>query len=1206
MLILSHLSKIVELISKNAVVSVVAGTGSGKSVGLPAAIAATGSRCFVVVPTRTAAHSLSEYQKVLQVQNKVEKSYVDTLIGFGAEGKITYGPETKIAYVTGGHMRRKLLGYFNGGKAEPIDFCDVLVADEVHSGSLDTTMIISMWMAAAKLGVRVPRLVLASATPVPLNIKPEPVVYTVESATFPIEFRYLDQDTPIDLKNILLEITATQALKIHRETKVETGHILIFAPGTTEVENIKNLINMSLKKHEKVIVVPAYSVLDKELINLIYKKTAPGERKIVIATNIAEMSITIEDIGHVIDTMIEKRSETSASGGFRLTTHYISKDSAKQRAGRTGRTRNGVCYRMCTKQKYESLEQHRPPEIERIPIYEVVMELLSVGLSPEKILIGVDKKRVNNAVKLLKQLGMVEGNNETDFKVTDAGQFAPKFPLSVRNAAFLWNWFNFTSNKLNNEIIKSTLEILNLDFNHMEIEDPMKTSLIDQDLLQVENILKSQEINPSSIISASSDVGFYSVNFLKLYPDAEVYAIEPNLKTARILRRNFNNLPQILRSEREYNATAINMSLEEFFSKSRYADIIFINSEADIPISTVEDVLQKGMTRSVILRLPAAINHENLENQITQGQNIKIYDIKSGESVEHILIIIENKNKILLSNEVMKKNIPDEVRLMPVNKYPLFPGIVTAAIVDCYGPSYFWMPRKTPEIENFDKFKAEHIEKYFEKYRGYSDLHTYLNMWHDLSATLKGIKITDRTLSKWSRENSMNNKKINELLTIINQCVSAAGRLGYEVQIGPFTTQGVVTAARPLFLSSYSDLILMRSGDYLSITSMDRYKLDSRDAINEIRKNIRKGVIALITAEIKTNKSLVRVVSFSLDTDIDSSGRPLALKHEQHPRKSRKLGSSSVKNALDLLSGIDLSGEDYELSSEDKALEDALVLLSQINSIDNIKPVQPKRLGGIKVSSNYSTPITENHNPPLIVENITAGNKTFNLIQDTHLEVGTKQRGLDFFKAVKDAGYTEIATYDTPHGYGQVIVSWCCKKLEMTCSLFVPKVSPRSPMTDLAIDLDAEVYEVGGDGETVKNSAIDKAVDEFCQNNETCYFIKPELDDPTYIQYLAAAIQIASQDIVPDVIWISSRSAVTVRALALAFPGVNLNIVQLENKIPLDLLENINYKIYVAPEVFDADAESPPPYDSLSGYDAKVWQFVSKHGKTGDYIWNAK
>lgn len=999
MQIAPHLPEIVRLISSHPTVSIVAPTGSGKSLGIPGAISAVGAKCFVVVPTRTGAISLAEYQRVLQ-RAADPTADVNKLVGYAAEGNINYGPETKIVYVTGGHMRRKLLSYFSGGNVAPIDFCDVILVDEVHSGSLDTTLIISLWMTAAAARVHVPRLVVASATPVPMIIQPEPVVYTVDLAAYPIEYRYLTKEVDIDdPSGILYTETANLTANIHRNTGIDTGHILVFAAGSAEVESIASSLEALLKTPipgKKVNIIPAFGALKQDDIAMIYKQTAPDERKIVIATNIAEMSITIENVGHVVDTMVEKRAETSQSGGFRLTTHYISKDSAKQRAGRTGRTRPGVCYRMCTQERYEKLEEHRPPEIERVPIYEMVMELLDVGLSPEVVLRGVDSQRISNAIYLLTRLGMVTSTN-AGITVTDSGHFAPNFPLSVRNAALLWQW------------------------------------------------------------------------------------------------------------------------------------------------------IQTG--------------------------------------------------------------------------YPVFPGVVAASLIDCYGPSYFWVPRRQSgqSIEEYNITVKEYKQKTFAKYIGYNDLETSLNMWNDLAATIGGIRGSQKVLSTWSRNNSINNKKIRELLLIVEQSVKSANRLGYEVQVGPFTTQGVMTAARPLLLSVYSDMTLIQRRDstYFSPLTKEDYRLDNRDAVNQLAVKPPPGIIALVTAEIKTQRGTFRVVGFGVDTDKDGLGRPIVVRTRATtpraaggprtitrgkqtpvtiPTIANQTTDQNLTDALDLLATLNL-GTNTTIETPTDISEnsnDIMGALELLNTLD------------LEISTQTPTVPTYTHNPPLVIEQIESDGKVFNLIQDSHLPVGTKQRGLNYFLELKKVGYTDVVTYATPFGYGQVAVSWCCQIAQLTCYLFLPKVNPRTPMTEMAIQLGANVYEVGVDNEYIKNSVIGQVAREFAQNIQTSMFIELGLDDPIYIQYLAAAIQEAAQGLDPKVIWVAGGSAVIARALAMAFPGVHLNIVQVGRKIYPEVLQGIDHTIYVAQESFPTDTSIIPPYQSLANYDAKVWQFASEYGNTGDYIWNVK
>lgn len=980
MQITPHLNNILQVISEYPTVSIVASTGSGKSIAIPAAIASNNIRCFVVVPTRTAAISLMEYQRVIQ-RNLDPNVDVNKLVGYAAEGQVNYSPDTLIAYVTGGHMRRKLLSHFNNGQASPIDFCDVLMVDEVHVRDINADVTIDLWMEASRAGVTIPRLVVASATPSPIYIYPEPHVYEVIVDAYPIEFKYYSTNIDIeDSNNKLYVECARYVTALHKDTPLDSGHILVFGPGASEVELMTAALKQSIKDNSADII-PAFGALKQEDISKIYKETK--ERKIIVATNIAEMALTIDGIGHVVDTMTEKRAETALSGGFRLALHYISKASATQRAGRTGRTRPGVCHRMCTLDKYESLEDHRPPEIDRVPIYDLVMELLDAGLSPISTLVGVSHQRITDSIYLLTKLDMVVNVNNV-VTVTDSGHFAPNFPLSVRNAAFLWKW-----------------------------------------------------------ISAG---------------------------------------------------------------------------------------------------------------------------------------------------------------------YPVFPGVVIACIIDCYGPSYFWIPRRehNQSIADYNNTTKEYKNTHFTKYIGYNDLETALNLWSDLTNTFQGIHPKPKQFNLWSKNNSLNAKKIRELLQIVDLSIKALKRLHIEVQLGPFTTEGAMTAARPLLLSTYSDMTLIQKRDntYFSPITKFEYRLDNRDAVNTFTDNPPIGIIALVSAEIKGQRGVFRVVSFAVDTENDGLGRPIIIRSRPRtrgvgPRTITKTPDSSISDALGLLASLN----DPTTAPVD-SITDALQSLSEL-SIDTPKVDEPS---SIEEEVEIPSVDASNYNPPLVIEDINYNDKTFNLIQDAYLPVGTKQRGLGYFLALKDAGYTDIVTYATPYGYGQVATAWCCLIAGLNCSIFLQKAVPQTKMTKMAIGLGAMMYEIG-DGTAagyVKNSVIGEYAKNHAADIPTAMFINLGLDDPTYIQFLAAAIQEAGVGIQPTNIWLAGGSAVIARAIAMAFPGVHLNIVQVGRQIYDDVLTGINYTLYKAPESFTTDATLQPPYESLSNYDAKVWQFVSQDGQTGDYIWNVK
>ncbi len=416
--IYDHLTAILQLIGENPASTVVAPTGTGKSIGIPWALGSIGSRVFVAVPTITAAKSLANYQKTLSTNIKV---------GYAAEGKVNYDNTTKIIYATAGHIRRKMLSYIKDQQCRPMNFTDILMVDEAHTGAIDVTVIKSLWGLCLNSGKNIPRLLLSSATL--SSAQQMGKVYKIDLNHRPIEIRYHNKVYNINDPR-LIDDTVKIIIRYHRDSAVK-GNFLVFASGRSDIENIIR----QLGSLENALILPAYGELSGDAIKQIYLPAESGVRKIIIATNIAETAITIQDIGVVIDTLVEKLAEASEAGGLRLNSVFISKSSAKQRCGRTGRTMNGICYRMTTLKFYNTLKEQRKNELERIPIYNLIIEFLNVGLHPGKIFPNISK-RAKDATKLLKRLGMVNEYN----KITEIGKFAVNFPLGVRNAVIIWKW----------------------------------------------------------------------------------------------------------------------------------------------------------------------------------------------------------------------------------------------------------------------------------------------------------------------------------------------------------------------------------------------------------------------------------------------------------------------------------------------------------------------------------------------------------------------------------------------------------------------------------------------------------------------------------------------------------------------------------------------------------------------------------------------
>lgn len=439
----------------NNCVAVVAPTGSGKSTLLPSHFINNKCKIFIVEPTIAGARSLSTF---------LERSHRGQ-VGYAAEGEISYlnamiqsvrpefrqvkGFDTKAVYCTAGHMKNVLLSFLaNGDKTKRLaNFCDVLMIDEAHIGSIEYDLVVFLWRYLLEQGWDVPRMMLSSATysTTASPIEPDEVVtigarpYNVEEMYHPKTYKEYDHTIYSDLAK-LVQVNHNAAPP---GRKADTW--LLFLPGSGEVEKVVGMIREHIGTRTDVEVVAAYSNVSPDEMARIFQPVQPGIRRIVVATNVAETSLTLDNVSLVIDSMLEKVLLTSDMGGERLEIRYISKDSATQRKGRTGRTTNGRCYRMMKAEDYAKLDQSRVREIERAPIHSVILELLANKIHPAAVFRDkVTPRRLDNSQNVLISLGCLEDSsamvpNGIPF-VTPTGMFVSKMQLSPRMGVFMWKW----------------------------------------------------------------------------------------------------------------------------------------------------------------------------------------------------------------------------------------------------------------------------------------------------------------------------------------------------------------------------------------------------------------------------------------------------------------------------------------------------------------------------------------------------------------------------------------------------------------------------------------------------------------------------------------------------------------------------------------------------------------------------------------------
>jgi hypothetical protein len=457
---------VLDNIANYQISGVVAGTGTGKSTTLMTEILNVGTpeapiTIFSVQPTVLAVNGLFQRQTKLLGKDKVSMAaesvvqYNNDLIS-KIRGNQVKGKQHQLVYCTNGHIRHLFFSFifycFNNKRItsphkgkEAFDFagvdlkfCDILVIDEVHGGTMDCDVIMYLYRYMFKAGAILPRLLLSSATLDIVNTPfPDAPIHQIQMKSFDVSIEYHHKTYTADRNELYVDTGLTVQQK-HLQNPVPQGQSdvwMVFCPGAGEVEMIKN----GLTNVPGIETLSVYGGADKSEVDKIYSVVPNGIRRIIIATNIAEASITISDISGIFDTMTEKYTESSASDGSRLSLYKISKSSAKQRAGRTGRTRPGFCYRMGTEEEYSTLPESRVNEIKRVPIHSIILEALEAGLTPTSLFSGaVPMEQIKRSLHILHQLDMF---TPQPLSVTARGKFATKFPtFSVRGSATLFEW----------------------------------------------------------------------------------------------------------------------------------------------------------------------------------------------------------------------------------------------------------------------------------------------------------------------------------------------------------------------------------------------------------------------------------------------------------------------------------------------------------------------------------------------------------------------------------------------------------------------------------------------------------------------------------------------------------------------------------------------------------------------------------------------
>ena len=426
-------ARILEGLERHQVIVVESPTGSGKTTQLPVILHEAGytqtGMIGVTQPRRIAALSVSEF-----IAHQLKVPLGDT-VGYKMRFEDHTSPSTKIKIMTDGILLQEL-------KLDPwLSKYSVIMVDEAHERSLNIDFILGLLKRILQERHDF-KVIISSAT---INTDMfsmyfnECPVIKIDAMTYPVTLIFdppaLTASTEtLAAETALLDKIAVIVGRILSEGR--PGAILVFLPGERAIKNcIERLSHESWFR--KLYPLPLYGRLSKEEQERVFKSPPFGKKKIVIATNIAETSITINDIAAVIDSGLSKLNFYNP---FTYTSSLdeapVSKASCNQRRGRAGRTQEGVCYRLYTRKDFETRVMYTTEEIYRTDLSEVVMRMAELGIydfANFDFISPPGKKGIIGAVDTLNMLGALESDNS----LSKIGQMMCLFPLSPRQSRMI-------------------------------------------------------------------------------------------------------------------------------------------------------------------------------------------------------------------------------------------------------------------------------------------------------------------------------------------------------------------------------------------------------------------------------------------------------------------------------------------------------------------------------------------------------------------------------------------------------------------------------------------------------------------------------------------------------------------------------------------------------------------------------------------------
>ncbi|MEG6584658.1 ATP-dependent helicase HrpB [Dendrosporobacter sp. 1207_IL3150] len=399
--IINLLPQLKDTLNSYSKVVLVAPPGAGKTTQVPLALMnepwLKGRKILVLEPRRIAARSAARYMASLIGEE------VGSTVGYRVRLDTKAGPDTKIEIITEGILTRLLQD------DAALENIGMVIFDEFHERSIHADLGLALCLQSQDLFREDLKLVIMSAT---LDVEPiaamigNCAVLKSEGRSYPVETFHLSSRLEGNIESIVL-------IKVNEALKNYEGDILVFLPGIREIRRVEQRLSQAnLGCNVKVLPLYGSQTFDEQDAAL--KPSASGSRKVVLATSIAETSLTVEGVQVVIDSGLMRVSRFSPRTAMtRLETIRVSQAAAEQRRGRAGRQGPGICYRLWTKQEEAGFVQSNTPEIYDTDMTPLALELAAWGTVDPKELRWLDDPPLaayNQGRELLYQLGALDKN----------------------------------------------------------------------------------------------------------------------------------------------------------------------------------------------------------------------------------------------------------------------------------------------------------------------------------------------------------------------------------------------------------------------------------------------------------------------------------------------------------------------------------------------------------------------------------------------------------------------------------------------------------------------------------------------------------------------------------------------------------------------------------------------------------------------------